>query len=426
MPITFSLISNLFFFGFTLWLSAYLLARASKKAAVWLTAFGLLFFALVIGFEVVWGQLPDSLLLIPALLWIGAVLYLVPEDQPWREGAIRSWIFIALPVLILTILNRWFSFIAILALIACSVVIARLASRSRFKNTLAVLTVIGLFVALSTGLLVLPLNWLPRAWTILLLGLDLFLLGIAITVWDAFEEGERFRSHLLRSFVASLYYAGALAALVILAITIDGAITQGKLIALVSVIAFGILTQTFSNPIQATLDRLTAPQEDTINEQRKTLRETAEELPRLSLLTPQEMDQVEFARLTRRALSHLGDLPKLATSPLIHLPAVVSTSADNPLDRALRLKMLLVESIQRLKPQGSAAFGTTEEWRYYNVLYYPYVRGLKPYTRRNEQHALDEDSRQALSWFQNEVPERTLHNWQNTAAKLVAGDLRNR
>jgi len=29
----------------------------------------------------------------------------------------------------------------------------------------------------------------------------------------------------------------------------------------------------------------------------------------------------------------------------------------------------------------------------------------------------------ALKWFQSFVPERTLHNWQNTAARLIANDL---
>jgi len=94
------------------------------------------------------------------------------------------------------------------------------------------------------------------------------------------------------------------------------------------------------------------------------------------------------------------------------------------LDRAHILKSLLIESIQRLKPQGNEWFGKTDEWRYFNSLYYPYVLGIKPYTRRMEKDFLDESSRQVLEWFQEAVPERTLHNWQNTAARMVAEDLR--
>ncbi len=258
------------------------------------------------------------------------------------------------------------------------------------------------------------------------LGLDLILLGVAITLWDAFDEGESIRSHILRSFVSSAYYAGALAAFVILAIAIDGEMTLGKLIALVAVIAFGILTQTFSIQIHSILDRLTASRESTMNDHREILRKTADALPLLSTLNPVEMDEVEFTRLTRRAISHLGDLPKLSTSPLINLPYVISRNYTNSLDRAHALKSLLIESIQRLKPISTEKFGISDEWRYYNSLYFPYVLGLKPYTRHMDKDFRDETVRRVLEWFQESVPERTLHNWQNTAARLVADDLRNK
>jgi hypothetical protein len=167
------------------------------------------------------------------------------------------------------------------------------------------------------------------------------------------------------------------------------------------------------------LDRLTLPQKTT--DERQTLRQTADALALLSTLDPALQDKEQFDRLTRRALSNLGDLSKLAASPLMNLPALEGT---NPLDRAQSLKSLLVQSIQKLKPASGAVFGTTDEWRYYNALHFPYVLGLKPYLRRTDYDALDPDARAALDWFQISVPERTLHNWQNTAAKLIAEDLR--
>jgi hypothetical protein len=423
MPIKFSLITNLLFFGFTLWLGGYLVARNSHKMTVRLTGWGVIFYAMALALEIIWGQQPNSLLLIPALLWIGAVLHLIPDDSSWRQSAIRTWMLTAIPVFILSLLNAWFSLIAILALFACLVLTAIIRPHRQIKNTPALLTVIGLFFSLSTGLFVLPLNWIPRSWMIPALGLDLFLLGIAITFWDAFDEGEAIRLHILRSLISSFYYAGALAALVILAIAIDGELTLGKLVALVSVIAFGILTQTFSNLIQNLLDRLTLSHEPALNDQMNILRQTADALPRLSTLDPTKLDEEEFARLTRRAISNLGDLPKLSASPLINLALVKLPEHANQLDRAHALKTLLIEGIRRLKPQGMAEFGTTDEWRYYNSLYFPYVLGLKPYARRTDKDSLDATSRQALEWFQTSVPERTLHNWQNTAAKLIADDL---
>jgi hypothetical protein len=97
---------------------------------------------------------------------------------------------------------------------------------------------------------------------------------------------------------------------------------------------------------------------------------------------------------------------------------------SNPLERAQQLKALLVGQIQQLKPQQTAAFGSTDEWRYYNALYFPYVAGLKPYARYPEKDRLEAASLQALEWFQTSVPERTLHNWQNAATQLVAHSLR--
>ncbi|HJS18175.1 MAG TPA: hypothetical protein VJ785_05480, partial [Anaerolineales bacterium] len=316
-----------------------------------------------------------------------------------------------LALAILALVNAWFAALIILGLILCAGMIAKLALRSQFRNMLALLAVIALFVTLSTGLLLLPLDLIPLSWAMVLLGADLIFLGITIIAWDAFDEGESIRAHLVRSFVSAVYYAGSL---VVLASLFS---TDHKLFVLL--ITFGVLTQTFSDTIQSLLDRLTLLPKTT--DDRQTLRQTADALPLLSAMKPDLEDEEQFARLTRRALSNLGDLPKLATNPLVNLPSIAGT---NPLDRAHALKSLLVQSIQRLKPQSEVRFGTTDEWRYYNSLYFPYVLGLKPYIRRADTDSLDDLSRAALDWFQTSVPERTLHNWQNTAAKLIAEDLR--
>lgn len=423
MPITLSVTTNLFFFGFTLWLGAYLLARNSPKATVRLTGLGLISYAGVLAVGILFERVIPALILIPALFWIGAALHLVPEETHQREMLIRIWVFAAIPAFILTLVNAWIAAIVIAALLACAGMVARLAMRAYFRNTFAVIAVVAMFFGLSTGLMVLPIQFISSFLGILLLGLDLLFLGLVIVVWDAFDEGENIRLHLLRSFVSAFYYAGALAALVILAAAIEVNLGFGKLVLLTSLIAFGILTQTFSTNIQKLLDLVAFPRAMKMNQQREMLYQTADEMPRLSTLDPLILPEDEFIRLTRRAISSLGDLPKLSISPLVYLPQVQGT--QNPLERAQKLKTLLVEHIQRLKPRQAAAFGSTDEWRYYNALYFPYVAGLKPYTRRQDRDSLGEASCQALDWFQTSVPERTLHNWQNIAAQLVAKSLRN-
>jgi hypothetical protein len=97
---------------------------------------------------------------------------------------------------------------------------------------------------------------------------------------------------------------------------------------------------------------------------------------------------------------------------------------NETLEPAIELKALLAESVARLKPRGQNGFGTSDEWRHYNALFFPYIVGLKPYSRRATHERLDPAAQQALDWFQALVPERTLYNWQTAAAKLVARDLR--
>ncbi len=402
---------DFFFYGFTLWLGAYLLARNSRQVSVRLTGWGLVAYAFALAVQILFSQSFLIILLVPALFWIGAAIYLLPEDEPIRLILIRGWAIASIPFAILTQLNAWFAALIVVALLLCAGMIARLALGSRFKNTFALIAVFALFITLSSGLLILPLNWIPLDWGMALLGLDLIFLGVALTAWDAFDEGASIRAPLARSFVASFYYSGALGLIAIL--------FGGNSTLLLILITFGILTQTFSNLIQSWLDRLTLPQR--INDERETLRQTADALPSLSTLEPASMDEEQFTRLTRRALSNLGDLGKLASSPLVNLPMVQGT---NPLDRTHALKALLIQAIQKLKPQSNAKFGTTDEWRYYNAVYFPYVQGLKPYSRRADDESLDDVSCAALEWFQSSVPERTLHNWQNIAAKLIAEELK--
>ena len=156
-----------FFYGFTLWLGAYLLARDSQKITVPLTGWGLIAYALALAIHLLFQQFILIILLAPPLLWIGAALDLLPEGEKARPILIRIWILSSIPLAILTLVNPWFAGLIVLALMSCAGMIAKLAlnsSRSPFRNTFALLAVIGLFVTLSAGLLILPLSWIPTTW----------------------------------------------------------------------------------------------------------------------------------------------------------------------------------------------------------------------------------------------------------------------
>ena len=204
------------------------------------------------------------------------------------------------------------------------------------------------------------------------------------------------------------------------------------LLLLLASIGTAILVQTQASRLQAALDRLSLGRAPRMQQERETLRAVAEALPRAREdMPPHWLASDEFARHTRRALSHLGALPRLASNPLTRLRLVEERLArrqipDNTLARATELQAMLRESIIRLKPAEDADFNGSDAWRFYNALYYPYVVGLKPYSRRALHDNLAPTEKAALDWFRGQVPERTLYNWQKAAAELIAQDLRER
>jgi hypothetical protein len=226
--------------------------------------------------------------------------------------------------------------------------------------------------------------------------------------------------------VAALLFGGQVA----LSMIAGAGAGQPMVALLLGCVAAAITVQVANGALQGLLDRLTFAGSPQIQRELADLRASAEALPRRDPgLDMASLDDEEFARLTRRALSHYGDLPRLASSPLAQLPLITArladrSASDQPLERAAELKALLAESIARLRPRGAAAFGTSDEWRHYNVLHFPYVAGLRPYSRRADHTGLDPVARQALEWLATQVPERTLYNWQRAAARLVAADLR--
>ena len=60
-----------------------------------------------------------------------------------------------------------------------------------------------LFFALGNAILVIPLGLVPSWLALASTGCDVVLLGVAVAMWDAFDEGQALRGDMLRSFVAT-------------------------------------------------------------------------------------------------------------------------------------------------------------------------------------------------------------------------------
>jgi hypothetical protein len=381
-------------FAFTTWLGLYLIQRSPADPRLRFAGFGALAYALALAVDVLaenapsiqaaapWARVRGLLLFAPALFWAIAIFHLRRQ----RDPAQPRWPFGA----------------------------AGLAT---------------LFFALGLGLPLVSLNWIPRAVLLPSLALDFALLGYAIAGLNAFDEGEALLPDMLRSLGGAGFAALLFGSLVVITMSLAREATFLMLGLLLATLLCAIFTQVFADPIQQAVDRLALARFPRVRRERAELRATLSALPRVDdSLDPAALDEAEFARLARRALSHMGDLSRLAISPLTRLPLVSRRLArrgleDDTLERAAELKHLLAESIARLRPREGGAFGTTDAWRHYNALYFPYVLGLKPYSRRPDEDGLDPPAREALEWLRTQVPERTLHNWQTAAARLVARDL---
>ncbi len=268
------------------------------------------------------------------------------------------------------------------------------------------------------------------------MGLALLLIGVAFVMIHASDQAESWLPHFLRSYDYALFTAVLFGGQVVLLMTYVFGVNYPFLILLLGMVATAVMIQVFSDPVQTAMDQIAFALFPKIRQTRTLLRAESDAAQRIDpSLDLMKMDDEKFSKLTRRALSQMGDLPKLAANPLTYLPLVDARLQENgrmdsTLLRATELKIILTESIAHLKPPGDTAFGTADDWRHYNALYFPYVQGLRPYSRRyyppDRQNGEEATSREALDWFRQQVPERTLYNWQNAAAKLIARDLKER
>ncbi|MBB5788636.1 hypothetical protein [Jiangella mangrovi] len=430
-------------FSVAWWLGLYLAGRDPSDAAMSRAGLGLVSYALALALSVFDGTVVDAvgyvLAGLPALIWAGVLIALLPPEDPYRAPADRVWRWTVLPLgvaelVAAAVVGGWWepltAALVLLPLAAALVLVWRSMTRGPVGLRQGVVLLATLLFGLGAVAVLVPFGWLPDGVVLASVGIDLLVLGVVVAVTNALEAGEALGADLRRSAVgaglAAVVFGGQVG-LVSLAVD-DGDRAALRALAF-GVVAAAIAVVTLASSIQALLDRVAFAGTPDLRSSRAELRDATDALPRrdegASLAA---LDDDAFTRLVRDALRNYGDLGKLVSSPLLALPAVDARLAGregHALDRATELKALLLESIERLRPR-EAEFGTSEEWRYFNALYFPYVAGIRPYRRQPDLSGLDDVSRRAFDWLRRYVPERTLYNWQNAAARVVARDLRAR
>jgi hypothetical protein len=433
-------------FALSWWLGLYLLARDPRKPVLVLAAIGLTSFASVVALDavrVVSGSAVLSsveiyLVAVPGIAWFAVLVEMSRPRDSWRgrAGEIAAVAGVAAVAFFGAAMagnvdgplrpGHWVMFAAVSLSSLGAMVKAVLLKPPR--PVVSFVVIATLFFALGNAILVIPLGLVPSWLALASTGFDVALLGIAVAIGDAFDEGQALRADMLRSFAATAVVALLFGGQLLIGLAVSGQATALTVLLFTS-LGIAIAINVLADPLAGVLDRLAFSRSPDLRADRAALRRTEAALPLRSDNPLDGVDNDAFARLTRRALGHYGDLSKLVASPLTALPIIDERLAargapDQPLERANELKSLLADRIARLKPRDVGDFGTTEQWRHYNSLYFPYVVGVRAYAQNATAAGLDPVARQAWQWFVTEVPQRSLHNWQNAAARLIAADLR--
>jgi hypothetical protein len=178
-----------------------------------------------------------------------------------------------------------------------------------------------LFFALGNAILVIPLGLVPSWLALASTGFDVALLGIAVAIGDAFDEGQALRADMLRSFAATAVVALLFGGQLLIGLAVSGRQTA-LMVLLFTSLGVAIAINVLADPLAGLLDRLAFSRSPDLRADRATLRRTEAALPLRSANPLDGIDDDTFARLTRRALGHYGDLSKLVASPLTALPMI--------------------------------------------------------------------------------------------------------
>ena len=428
-------------------LGLYLLARDPRKLVLVLASVGLTSFAVVVALDAVrlvsasdlLSRIEIYLVAVPGIAWFAVLLELSRPRDTWRSRAGEAALVAGVAVVAFTgaamagsvegplRLGHWvmFSAVSVPALGAMMYAVVR---RTQPGPVVGFIVVATLFFALGNAILVIPLGLVPSWLALASTGFDVALLGIAVAIGDAFDEGQALRNAMLRSIGGTSVVAVLFGGQLLIGLVVAGRNTT-MVVLLFTSLAIAIAINVLADPLAGALDRLAFSRSPALRADRAALRSTESALPLRSGSPLDGMDEETFVRVTRRALGHYGDLSKLVASPLTALPVIDDRlsrrgAPDQPLERANELRALLAERVAGLKPRDGGDFGTTEQWRHYNSLYFPYVVGVRAYAQNATAAGLDPISRKAWQWFATEVPQRSLHNWQNAAARVIATDLR--
>lgn len=447
-----ALIAQVAGFAFVYWLGLYMLGRDIRNGRMAFTGTALLLGAVCMVSSILLPFSPDeklrefmmrlreATLFLPFLFVQGALLLTRARDEGRTDHLFSGWKYVLFPLgilgsLIIGVMGTAGTYRVVYTILLLVIMLGLVFSILAFirfsaKSEQTFLPKAFLFLLIFPILSGIWCAVLPEAasssWVLMGNGVVLFLFGVGTTATEIKSQGEAWLPDFFRSLDYSVFYALLFSGLVICTILWGTGLQLAMVVLLLAIIMLTIALQVFIHPLRTLLDNIAFVTFPKLREDSSQIRM----VDRVTVLVDEsalqeEMDEESLYRYTRRALSHFGDLERLATNPLTNLRLIEQRlqKRGGPIEvieRAVELKAILTESIEQMKPRQGEHFGTSDEWRYYNALYFPYINGIKPYNRRYSDDLLDDTAQEALEWFRTYVPERTFYNWQNAGARLVA------
>ena len=174
-------------------------------------------------------------------------------------------------------LGHWLMF-AVISLATLGAMVRAVTGARRPGSVTGVVVVATLFFALGNAILVIPLGLVPSWLALASTGFDVLLLGVAVALWDAFDEGQALRADMLRSFVGSVVVAVLFGgqALVGMAVTDEH---TALTVLLFTSLAIAIGINVLADPLAGLLDRLAFSHSPALRADRAALRRTEAALP---------------------------------------------------------------------------------------------------------------------------------------------------
>src|SRR5271163_3051787 len=234
------------------WLGLYLLSRDPRKPVLVLAAVGLCGFALVVALDAVRtasvthaGLLSRAevyLVSVPGVAWFAVLAELArPSDS--SRARTRELLLVA-GVAALTLFGavlagsvdgplrpgHWLMF-AVISVSTFGAMAFALRRPRRPVPAVGLAIVATLFFALGNAILIIPLGLVPSWVALASTSFDVLSLGIAVALWDAFDEGQALRADMLRSFIGCSAVAAVFGGQVLigLALTSDKSTAQTAL-----------------------------------------------------------------------------------------------------------------------------------------------------------------------------------------------------